>query len=79
MITNNTAYKYETPYKVPFLIKKCWTNGTVSLQCGAIKNMYNIYHINPYKSDTNVQDINPKNMCDNVKILFTSYIPMSRY
>ena len=36
MINNNTAYKYETPYKGPFLIKQCWANGTVLLQCGAI-------------------------------------------
>ena len=32
------------------------------------KNRYNIRHINPYKSDTNVEDINPKNVSDGVNI-----------
>ena len=31
--------------------------------------MHNIRRINPYKSDTNVEDINPKNMWDDVNIL----------
>ena len=29
-------YKYETPYKGPFMIMQCWTNGIVTLECGAI-------------------------------------------
>ena len=33
MITNHTAYKYETPYTGPFLIMQCFTNGMVNLQC----------------------------------------------
>ena len=32
IITKYTAYKYETPCKVPFLIIQCFTNGTVELQ-----------------------------------------------
>ena len=32
MLTNHTAYKYETPYKGPFVITQCFTNGTVHLQ-----------------------------------------------
>ena len=37
MLVNRAAYKYETPYKGPFLIMQCWTNGMVTLQCGAKK------------------------------------------
>ena len=36
MLVKNTVYKYETPYKVPFVITQCWYNGTVTLQCGVI-------------------------------------------
>ena len=76
MLTNQTAYKYETPYKGPFLITQCFTNGTVKLQCGVIKITYNIRRIKPYKSDKNVEYMNPKNMCDDVNLLITSYILM---
>ena len=55
---NYTAFKYENPYKDPFKIIQCWTNGTISLQCGEIKIRYNIHHIKTYESDTNVEDIN---------------------
>ena len=41
----------------PFVITQCWTNDTVTLQYGRIKIGYNIRHIKPYKSDTNVEDI----------------------
>ena len=57
MLDNNTAYKYEIPYKVPFATTQCWTNGTVILQCGTKKVSYNVHHIKPYTSDTNVGDI----------------------
>ena len=46
-IGNHVAYKYETPYKGPFLIIQCWANVAVTLQCGA-KKKYNIQHINPH-------------------------------
>ena len=36
MITNHTAYKYETPYKFPFVITQCFNNGAVNLQYGPI-------------------------------------------
>ena len=49
MITNHTAYKYETPDKVPFLITQCFTNGKVKLQYGPTKDRYNIHKIKPYK------------------------------
>ena len=68
MINKHAVYKHKTPYKGPFVITQCWTNGTVTLQYGAIKIRYNIRHINLYKSDTNVEDINPENMCDDVNI-----------
>ena len=46
------------------MIKQCFTNGTVKLQFGAIEVTHNIRPINPYKSDKNVEYINPKDMCD---------------
>ena len=52
MLTNHTAYKYETPYKGLFVIRRCFTNGTVSLQCGTTQNTNNIRPTKPYKSDT---------------------------
>ena len=68
MLNNYTAYKYETPYKGPFVITQCFANGTVMLQCGAIKITYNIRRIKPYKSGTKVEDSNSINMYDAVKI-----------
>ena len=56
MLTNHTAYKYETPYKGPFLITQCFTNGTINLQCGVVQIKYNIRCIKPYKSDTKVDN-----------------------
>ena len=37
MLTNNDEYKYETPYNASFVITQCWTNGTVTLECGLTK------------------------------------------
>ena len=56
------------PYKGPFLIKQCFTNGTVNSQYGLTEIGYNICRINPYKSDTKVEDYNSKNMSDDVSI-----------
>ena len=33
MLLNHTAYKYETPYKVPFVITQCFINGGVTIWC----------------------------------------------
>ena len=68
ILTNNTAYKYEMPYKGPFVITQCFTNGTVNLKCGPTKIRYNIRWINSYKSDTKVEDYNLINMSDDVRI-----------
>ena len=68
MINNSAVYKYETPYKGPFLIKQRCTNGMVALKCGVIKIRHNIRCIKPYKYDTNVEDINLENMYDCVNI-----------
>ena len=68
MLIYHTAYKYETPYKIPFVITQCLTNGTVNLQCGAIKIKYNICRIKPYKSGTKLKDYNSINMYDAVNI-----------
>ena len=66
MITNHTTYKYETPYKGPFVITQCFINGTVNLHCVLIKIRYNIHRINPYKYDTKVEDISSKNISEDV-------------
>ena len=58
----------ETPYKGPFAINLCWTNGTVTLQCGPIKIRRNIRRMKPYKSGTKVVYMNTENMCDNFNI-----------
>ena len=68
MLNNHTEYKYKTPYKGNFLITQCYTNGTVKLQYGPTKNRYNIRQINPYKTDTKVEDYNSKNTSDDVSI-----------
>ena len=71
VITNNHAeYKYETPYKGPSSITGCFTNVMVNLQYILIKIRHKIRQIKPYKPDTNVEDINPLNMCDDVNICY---------
>ena len=81
MLNNHAEYKYETSFKGPFLITQCLTNGKVILHCGLIKIRHNIRHIKPYKYDTNVEDIKPKNIYDDVNILtpvfFLSFVPVS--
>ena len=57
MLINNYAYKYEMPYYGPFVITWCWINGMFTLRWGAIKIRHDIHRINPYTSDTNVEDI----------------------
>ena len=37
MLTKHTAYNYETPYKGPFVITRCFTNAMVNLQHGPKK------------------------------------------
>ena len=37
MLTHNDDFKYKIPYKGTFDITQCWTNGMVTLQCGATK------------------------------------------
>ena len=68
MINNHTAYKCETPYKGPYVITKCFTNGMVNLQCNPEKIKYNIRWIKPYKLDTKVEDLNSINISDDVSI-----------
>ena len=67
MITNRPEYKYGTPYKGPFVITQCFTNGMVNLQFDK-KTRYNIRWINPYKPDEKVEDSNSINMSDDVSI-----------
>ena len=40
----------------------------VTLKYGVIKIRHNISHIKPYTSDTNVEDVTPENMRDDVNI-----------
>ena len=68
MLTNHTIYKYETPYKSPFLITQCFTNGTVNLQYDGTEIRYNIHRIKLYKSDTKIEDSTTKNLYDAVNI-----------
>ena len=68
MLNSHALYKYKTPYKGPFVITWCWTNGTVTRKYGPIQITHNIHWIMPYKSYTNVEYIKPENMCDNVNI-----------
>ena len=68
MLANHTAYKHETPYKVPFVVTHFFTNGTVMLQYGPTKIRYNIHRIKPYKSDAKVETFISKNMSDDVSI-----------
>ena len=68
MLTNHNTYKYETPYKGPFLITQCFTNVMVKLQYGATQITHNISRINPYKYDTKVDDYSSKNMSEDVNI-----------
>ena len=68
MITNHTAYTYETPYKCPFVITQCFTNGTVMLQYVLTKIGHNIRRIEAYKSGTKVEYFISKNMSVDVSI-----------
>ena len=68
MLINHTEYKYKTPYKCPFLITQCFTNGTAKLQFGLTKNRYNIRWIKPHKPDTKVEDYYSINISDGVSI-----------
>ena len=68
MIANHTVYKYETPYKGPFVITLCFTNSTVKLKYRATQITYNIRRIKPYKPDTTVEDYNSINISNGVNI-----------
>ena len=47
MITYHTACINKTPYKFPFVITQCFTNGTVNLQYGPNKIRHNVCRIKP--------------------------------
>ena len=79
MLTRHTSYRYDIPYNGPFVITQCFTNGTVNLKCGALKNRYNICRIKPYKPDTKVEYSNSINMYDAVNIWINSYILLSYF
>ena len=68
MLTNHTAYKYETIYKGDFFITQYFNNVTVMLKYGVTQIQYNIRCIKQYKSDTKIEYFNSKNMSDDVNI-----------
>ena len=39
ILKNKSAYKYENPYKWPYVITQTWNNCTVTLQIVAMKNI----------------------------------------
>ena len=45
MLTKNNSYKYETLYKVSFVITQCFTNGTKMLKYG-VTQIHTLRHIN---------------------------------
>ena len=47
---NKSAYKYKTPFKGPYGIFQTWTNGTITLQTGELKERINIYRIQYYNN-----------------------------
>ena len=79
MLTNHTAYKYETPYKVTFVITQFFTNDAVNLKHGTTQIKYNICRMNPYKLDTNVKYSSSINMSNGINKLFTRYILLFKY
>ena len=42
-------YKYETPFRGPYENFQTWTNGTFTLQMGAVTTRIQITRIKPYK------------------------------
>ena len=68
MIDNYAAYKYETPYKGPFLITQCWTNGMATVQYGEAKIRYTIQCIKPYTYDKTLKILTPKLNIDNITL-----------
>ena len=45
---NKQANKYEDPYKVPELITEVWTNETVTILRGSVKECITIRGVKPY-------------------------------
>ena len=50
LVRKNQAYKYETPFQIPYENFQTWTNGTVNIQKGAVTDRLNIRCIKPYDS-----------------------------
>ena len=50
MISNNTAFKYKIPFKVPYEIVQTWTNGNVIIQMREVTSRINILRIKPYNN-----------------------------
>ena len=50
MTLTKSAFKYKTPYRVPYKKFQMWTNGNVTLIMGAVTTRINIRNIKPYNT-----------------------------
>ena len=50
MVRRNRDYKYETPLKGLYEIIQTWTNGSVTIQTGAVTSRLNICCLKPYNN-----------------------------
>ena len=50
MVRRNQDYKHETKFKGLYEIIQAWTNGTVTIQRGAVTSRINIRCIKPYQN-----------------------------
>ena len=66
IITLHTNMKHHI--RAPFVITRCWTNGAVTIHCGATKIRHNIRRIKPYKYYKTLKILPLKNMYDDVNI-----------
>ena len=48
LIMNNQANKYETPYKVPYIIMQTCTNGMLTLRMGGTTYRIITHRLKPY-------------------------------
>ena len=76
MFADNTALKYKTPHKVPFVITQYWENSKVALQGGTKQARHNVRWFYPYKSDTNVGDNKIEEYVRRCQNMITRYIPL---
>ena len=57
MVRRNQAYKYKTQFQGLYEIIQMWTNGTVTIQTGAVPARLNIRPLKPYNNPEVGRDI----------------------